>query len=391
MIECQCTGWNLLLDKGESTDVEAICLELEQLDPTVKLAAVGVVFHDDEACTKPFLVELQVRAYRDGTEGTVEGNSFVPSEPGPHAVAALKTVIKRWSDGTGSNLIEQRHFLRLRAANETVDALKALRYLFNHYCLHEELLRAEKLLACVSYDLEELPEVEEMRRQLREQIGHLDNVEDWYAKGSPSRVINEQYILIPPPNSLTPRLRWLAECCRSEGFKKVVEFGSVDGMSLFPLTRFAPEIEWHGVEISSDAVKWGKELAERVNIPINLHNATFYNFSMEHAREFDAAALFEVLEHNDMKHCRMILFSILRTIRHEGRLFITTPNGNWSAHDEKTRDLKIKKDHINAWTVKRMEGFLNSIPGLTDIHVFAVENPSYWEANSWVFASAKVI
>lgn len=285
-------------------------------------------------------------------------------------------------------------FIKARARIDQRHALAALKTLFEHMSIHEELWRLEELMKYLPYTLDELPEVDELRALLKQQTGHLDAGErDWYRDGSPSEVM-EAKIIPMLPGWCTARLAWLIEQVRATGAKKVAEFGSVDGVSLFTLVQVAPEIEWHGVEVNPKAVEHGYKVARETGLAerFHLHNAdTFAAFSAEHLREFDAVACFEVLEHN--RDPRSVLLSLMPAVKSEGFVYVTTPLGAWSLHDEPTRSIPLRKDHINAFTVKRMETLFRALPGIdpTSIEVRAVENPSYWEANAWCFGKFKVL
>jgi SAM-dependent methyltransferase len=288
-------------------------------------------------------------------------------------------------------------FLKARAENDRRKALDAFKVLFTHYSIHEELWRLGEFLKCLPYDLEECAEMEEYRNLYQVQVGHLDlegsGPNAWYTSGSPSEVASVAYAL---GAGASQRYAWLVAECRRLGFKKAVEFGSVDGIGLFPLQKTAPDIEWHGVEVSPAAVAHGHKVAQDAGLKINLHHAgSFAEFAtgsgrerahsgVGHLKEFDAAFVFEVLEHNTPEEGQRILSSAEVVVRPGGRVFISTPCGNWSAHDEATRTLHLKKDHILAYTVARMKAFLKD---KKDVFVERTENPDYREANANVQAS----
>lgn len=299
--------------------------------------------------------------------------------------------------------------LRLKAneMQNTAEALAAFERLYRHMSLNEELWRLGQVFKNLPYDLEEHPRVLELHAQYRRQIGHLDEVTKWYADGSPGEVLNDWYVANAAA-CLSTRLSWVAGECQRYGYERVVELGSIDGSSLFPLMAVAPGITWHGVEVSQVAVAHGKMLAAKHGVlNFNLHHVkSFKNFVMQvsfaeeeryRTREdtliksdlyrFDAAIVFEVLEHNTPEDGREILTNARDCVRTGGRVFISTPCGNWSAFDEKTQDLELKKDHILAFTPKRMRELLESLPFAQDIKVERVENPMYADNNSWVFAS----
>lgn len=294
--------------------------------------------------------------------------------------------------------------LRAQAGQNTVEAVQAFERLYRHMSLNEELWRLGEIFKHLPFDLEEHPRILELHAQYKRQTSHLDDGETkWYAEGSPSESINDWWLSQAP---LSTRLGWVGMEAQRLGFKRVVELGSVDGGSIFSLRRFFPGIEWHGVEVNPLAVAHGKMLAAKHGVlDFKLHHvSSFKQFASrvsdaEHARfkghktdihRFDAVMVFEVLEHNSPAEGRRIIEAARDCVRPGGRIFITTPHGNWSLHDEQTQNLELRKDHIYAFTVKRMREFISSFPFAHDIQVARVENEAYYESNSWVFASFEV-
>ena len=295
--------------------------------------------------------------------------------------------------------------LRARAGLNTSEALVAFERLYRHYCLNEELWRMGEVFKLLPFDLEEHPKVIELHKQYRRQISHLDEGETkWYAEGSPAETINDWWVNMAP---MSTRLGWVASECRARGLRRVVELGSVDGGSIMSLCQRIPDIEWHGVEVNPAAVAHGKMLAQKHGLidKFKLHNVSnFKQFATrvqfaEEARfkghpsdlcKFDAVMLFEILEHNCPEECRRLMETARDIVRPGGRIFISTPHGNWSLHDETTQNLELRKDHIYAWTEKRMEKFIQSFDFASDVQSVKVENEAYHEGNAWVFASFEV-
>lgn len=294
--------------------------------------------------------------------------------------------------------IDRRIFIKARAELEKREAIDALRVLYTHMSFAEELGRLRELMKHLPYTIDTTPEVLELKSLLKAQIGHLDEGEErWYRDGSPSEVVDDEYIQLAG-RRFNMRVAWLVQEARARKHARVVELGSVDGVNLFDYIKLAPEVEWHGVEINPAAVHHGKSLAAKHGIDLNLHNFTFDGFAATveaykqgeatptgHATPpFDAVAVFEVLEHNFEPH--RILDAAERCLRPGGRVYICTPNGAWSQHNESTRKILLRKDHIRAYTPERMRTVLEE-RGAQDLQIHDVENPDYHEANSWVFAS----
>lgn len=322
-------------------------------------------------------------------------NSLILFEEGKYEEAMVDA--RKWTSP-----LNERTFLRAREKLETAAAFEAFKVLFQHYSFNEELWRLEKWMAdSLPFDLEEHPGMEHYRQLLDKQLGHLrtdgkvtvEALARHYAVESPIAGVDESYVELAKA-TLPERFRWLIEVCRERGYKRVAEFGSVEGISLFHLIPNAPDIEWHGFESSDVAVKRGRELAAKTGVEkFNLHpmHDEAGGFGYGPYVEFDGVALFEALEHNHDLAGLLLVLRCMRAIRPGGSLFITTPHGNWSGFDAHTRDLELRKDHINAFTPKRMEKFLTECMAssfgkwkLTECR--SVENPTVHENNRWVMA-----
>lgn len=300
----------------------------------------------------------------------------------------------------GDTIAHRAVFLKSRERLEINEALEAFKVLFKHYSFNEELWRLERWMKdLLPFTLEDHPAMEEYRRFLTQQVGHLRGAESeingpairkWYAEGSPSAEGLEA-----STNAVTYRHKWLIEECQRLGYKRVAEWGSVNGVSLFPLMNLAPDIEWIGFESSAEARIAGNALAHQYvsekNPPWKNVFQLYPMTEFTERGQFDAVSLFEVLEHNDWETGIDIVTQCLSVLRVGGSLFICTPCGNWSGFDEHTRDLSLRKDHINAFTPQRMAKLLKEVTSnygltleLTECR--REENPALKENNAWVVA-----
>lgn len=394
-----------LTDPGDKSGRSGV-LDWEQLPANVNRVCIPVLYVDDSNGFSLRDVCLEPRLARKDTEDNglraVATQFWVMNRPacvglfeqGQHVAACV-------SAKTGQSALHRNIFLRARAAKETEDALDALKVLFTHMSFNEELWRLEKLMDCLSFDLDEHPDVAKLREVLAGQVQHLRGdsahispagIANWYANGSPAAEgLDERYVDAATP---TQRLQWLIDESRRLGYKRVAEWGSVNGVSLFPLTKFAPDIAWWGFESSLNARTLGVELAKKCNVPgFNLNPME----DLPTLAPFDAIALFEVLEHNDWEGGKGIVKRLLPNIRPGGSLFVCTPCGNWSIFDDKyCRDLKVRKDHINAFTPSRMAKLLGEVSVETGMALKLcdcrrVENTAnIAEANASVFARVEV-
>ena len=300
----------------------------------------------------------------------------------------------------GASFLHKNLYLRAREKLETAAALKAFETLFKHYSRNEELWRLEQWMgSMLPFDLEEHPELEQYRSLLAVQVGHLRpspnepisgvGIARWYRDESPPAGFDAEYV----KNAMSglarapARLHWLIDNCRREGLKRIAEYGSIDGASLFYLTWLEDGMTITGYETSPECVARGLKLAQQCSAKIDLRLMHRFTFD----GPFDAVALFEFLEHNDPEGGAGHLQHCYANLRPGGVLYITTPCGNWSAFNEETRELTLRKDHILAWTPARMHRFLVNVLGGRGLieQCERVENPAAQEANAWVFASVR--
>ncbi len=371
----------------------------EQLkDPSI-IFGVPILEVEDEEGHVLKHVHLEPRLYHRDCPEVVPARTLVviPELSVLHRPLALGTLnpadaVRMAEPSRG--VLERWAFLKAREAVEVEEAFRAFEVLFKHYSLNEELCRLDEFMKKLPFTLEEHPGMEKYRGLLEQQIGHLrKGAKNWYQNGSPAAGIGlVDYVqgICANPGLMPHRLRWLVAECRARGYKKVAEYGSIEGVSLFHLIQIAPDIEWHGFEVNPDTVKIGLKLAADAGLSDRFHLHVMG--VEEHAAlmgSFDAVALFEALEHNDENDGAKLLHAAERMVRRpDGAVFITTPWGNWSAFDDATRDVTLRKDHINAYTEKRMRDFLNTHAFLKpeSLKVARIHNPSLHEYNSWVFA-----
>lgn len=383
-----------LLDPPQSLDGT-----LDLLPPTVNSAVCPIVTVCDGPGMEAVDVQRSARLVRRQAEAewenfgfrTVEGHvvhlpglpillrptSIVHLEAGCHALAHRAASIRL-------SPIDRRTMLLARTEIDRREALEALKILFTHCSLYEELRAASKLLYSLPYTLELAPEVAEMRSLLQFQIGHLaESEEAWYRDGSPAEVVTERY-LDGFPDSFPHRMHWIVEEARARGYKRILEFGALDGVNLIPWAKLAPEIEWHGLEVNPRAVEHGRQMASHFGVQATFHCAGFQEFADTLPDKFDAVTLLEVLEHNFDP--APVLKAAEACVRPGGRVFICTPNGAWSLYDDQTRKVRLRKDHVRAWTAERMSALLCG-RGCSEIQVKVVDNPNRLLVNSWVVAS----
>ncbi|TAL42482.1 MAG: hypothetical protein EPN91_08865 [Salinibacterium sp.] len=379
-------------------------LNWDELPPNITTVAVPVFYVSDAKGHQLDAVRFEPRIVKEGTS-----NLQMVASASQYWVLSRPQACIEFEKGNyeramalasmGDTALHRNVFLKARAALETREAFEAFKVLFRHMSFSEELWRLERLMEYLPFDLEEHEGMVEFHELMRAQIGHLRGdasrinagaIRKHYAEDSPfAEGVNEDYANVV---LLTTRLKWLIDECRKNGYARVAEYGSINGTSLFPLLNRAPDIEWHGFEVSEKCIAEGRRLALEVGKE---------NFNLHPMREFyergpfDAVALFEVLEHNDPESGQAIVQDCLLRLRVGGTLFITTPCGNWSGWSEECRDLMLKKDHILAFTPARMATFLGE--AVRDIvgcsfelmKCERVENEDLQEANAWVHAQVR--
>lgn len=328
------------------------------------------------------------------------------------------------SGGSNNSRIERRIRVMARRELSKRRARDGLWALFEHMSCHEELWRLGEILKHLPYTLDDDPSIAEMRRQYAIQMGHLDGgAGDYYRDGAFQMIhsLDEAYVHLGE-GALAHRCKWLIAECRKRRLKRVLELGSTDGNNLFPMVQTAKDLEFTGVEVSKEAVAHGHELAKATGVAIDLRNADSFaafaagvgtercivcgDLARDHGNalryaetgiacggpfpnpnalpKFDAVMLFEVLEHNCPEEGMKLVEAATRCARPGGRVFITTPCGSWSCHDDACWNMEKRKDHISAYSVERMKALLGDVK---DLEISRVENPMYEEANSWVYAS----
>ena len=390
----------------------------KDIPPEVNTVCVPVLYTRDEKGLQLTDCRIEPRFVREGTQGSatfaVSVEHWVMHRP-VAAIAAFEAgdfALAMVESRKGESKLHRSIFLKSREQVERAAAMNAFKVLFQHYSFNEELWRLEKWVEdCLPFDLDEHPEMVEFRRLLDSQVGHLREngrisasaISRWYKEGSPPA---EGFgVQCAQGAGLQPRHRWLIAECDKEKYTKVAEWGSVNAISLFALSRFAPHIGWVGFESNpkcrDEGIKTALEAGFVVNgmgkavehgedpKPLGKFHLLPFSEMYKH-REFDAVSLFEVLEHNDDDGDIDIIAECLSSIRVGGTLFITTPCGNWSGFDEHTRDLELRKDHINSFTPRRMIKLLQKAVRAYGSGTFEVtlcervENPELTENNSWV-------
>ena len=411
-------------------------LDFRTIPDNVHHVMVPVLYVQDTKGEVLRHVRNEVRYARAGYELTQEPpfhvfapNYFIVNQPVTAALfeaGEYEAILHRPSNSTP---LHRRIFLQARERLETQKALDAFAVLFKHYSFNEELWRLEKWVQeYLPFDLEEHEGMQRFRELLTAQVGHLRGVDEdvrrrhahitpegitqHYATTSPMAGVPDDYPELCK-QTLPPRFKWLIDHCKAEGYTRVAEWGSVEGLSLFHLMHSAPDIAWYGFESKPEAVVRGRELGMKAGYtcapegcdagPGAFHLNPMRTFRDGSFLPFDAVALFEVLEHNTPDGGANIVRDCLRALRVGGSLFISTPCGNWSGWDDHTRDLSLMKDHINAFTADRMRKFLSSSGPCFDWDLYdeihaadyelvsceRVENPTLFENNQWCFAQVR--
>lgn len=384
-------------------------LDWNLLHPSVNIVSIPVLYVRDPEGSSLADVRIEPRFVRVGVE---PGEVF--------AVATQYWIVNRpfeamelLKDGNyaaamtearkGESKLHRSIFLKARELKEIAEAMEAFKVLFQHYSFNEELWRLEKWMQeYLPFTLEEHPEMQKYKELLHAQVGHLRDgdfsanlnssissaaISKWYANGSPpADGIDENYAKLP---QVSMRHKWLIDECRRLKYKRVAEWGSVNAVSLYSLINQAPDIDWYGFESNPQCIEAGIAVAKKAGFDVGGSFRLYPMKDFYRLGDYDAVSLFEVLEHNDPEGGAEIVADCLNALRPGGSLFITTPCGNWSGFDEHTRDLTLRKDHLNAYTPARMAKFLEAAvrggsTGSFELkECYRLENPELLENNSW--------
>ncbi len=369
---------------------------LEAVPPTVDACALTVIGCEDGALQLARASAIEIRLAR------IRRGNFLPPINERNIVAHLPQFpivfqpLSGWLLDRGrfrlameaaqqsTDGLNRRIFLRARTERDTSEALKAFEVLFKHYSTYEELAPLDEVMKHLPYTFEGRPEVKEWERLLDVQIGLIRpngvwDEEGYYSERAPV-MTSATAATFKAMCFMQPRATWLAEQCRARGYKRVADIGASDGINLAHLVQFAPEISWVGIDVSRVCVLHGLACAQEAGLTLDLRHVESLSLG-DHS--FDAVSLFEVLEH---QHAPESVRSAAESwVKPGGQVFITTPCGAWSLHNDDTYVVDLRKEHIRAWTVERMTRLLEQRG--TEVKVERVENPSTFENNAWCFAS----
>lgn len=186
--------------------------------------------------------------------------------------------------------------------------------------------------------------------------------------------------VVPPPRVHDARLDAVAALLEQTGARRVLDLGCGEGKLLRRLLRSAQFRELVGVDLSARSLEIASkrlklderpELRDRVTL---LHGSLAYPDSR--LRDFDAAALVEVIEHLEPHRLTALTDNVLGYAR-PGTLIVTTPNREYNATFEEARTLR-HADHRFEWTraefqswaqaAAEQHGYTVTFQDLGDVH-----------------------
>jgi glycosyltransferase involved in cell wall biosynthesis/ubiquinone/menaquinone biosynthesis C-methylase UbiE len=160
----------------------------------------------------------------------------------------------------------------------------------------------------------------------------------------------------------TLRFQWLARQlgARPE-IAKILDAGSGLGWFSWGLSNLDPKYRVTGVEISSRLAEKAKDLLPRY--AQNPEQVRFLNCALEEfepEENFDAALLFEVLEH--VVDPRRIVSAAERSLSPGGWVFATVPFGPW---ESMSFEKEARRFHVRSFTRRDLEDLLGAKEDLT--------------------------
>ena len=227
--------------------------------------------------------------------------------------------------------------------------------LVDYMIRNEEGAKAVRLLEALPHTLEDHPQINALRRQLRPVKEHLENRDAYAAfyEDVHTNVVSTEAIF--KHHEKLPRVRFAIDGIkkwRGNTPTRILEIGSFDGLTAIPVLKALPNATYVAVDLDGEALVRlrARALTEGVADRLTTHQGWDLESSVELRNlRFDAAIFFEVIEH--VPDPAGSLGMIGGYLRASGRIFVSTPwgSGERGHHLDKT----VKHDprgHVRAMT-----------------------------------------
>ena len=231
----------------------------------------------------------------------------------------------------GTDREEASHYFEL-FTNER-DSLAQARLLHETWKFlvrNEETQKAVKILDVVPHTLVDHPLVVEIERWSRKVTRHLTEPAE-YRKFYDA--VGTDIVSTELHEEVLHRTHYLLEWVRkNKPDARILEVGSFDGVNAVPLLRYCPGVHYTAVDTKQDALDRLKERATKYGVEDRLtcvHGMDSDSLKGKLLEEdYDVVVFFEVIEHvpDPVESLR----GLLRWMRPDGRLFVSTP---WGAYD----------------------------------------------------------
>lgn len=319
-------------------------------------------------------------AYQTWARAHVEANAHERAQE-LFAKATQLYIQVRESQEIGDDKIAVQAFV-IRAADEEEAQTQAIAIwrLVDYLIRSDEPQKALELLRHVPWNLEDHPLITTLQRRLAPVEKHLEDLEAYvafYNNANATGFIPCDDKWLEPENALY-RVKWMIdEINRNCPNAIVLDMGCFDGITGIPLLRGCPGISYLGVEMFKEAAELfrsrlatfrdgnGQTLDKRANVlSIEAFETEFGAAStLDRAKEIaDVLVWTEVIEH--VQSPQIELRALLRYVKPDGRVFITTP---WGAYDkghppEKTAlgTPRDSRGHVRAYSPAKLLELLDA-------------------------------
>lgn len=140
---------------------------------------------------------------------------------------------------------------------------------------------------------------------------------------------------------------------------RILELGCNEGVGTFFFTQMPNCVEYVGVDINREAIKWGtnniKPNAEQLGKKVSFLEADFLGGEL--GGGYDAVVSLDVIEHIQKSDEKKYMKTIIKNLKNDGVAIIGTPNIKMCQYQSE----ETKKVHVNMFEQKRLYSLLNTV------------------------------